>query len=89
MAPASQRDLKTELSNHGTLRHRGPRAESLSASAQAGPEKQQHVAQPEAQAACRGRGHPVLGTVPGRPLDSAPSLSRPGLLFILPGTQRL
>lgn len=53
------------------------------------PEKQQHVAQPEAQAACRGRGHPVLGTVPGRPLDSAPSLSRPGLLFILPGTQRL
>lgn len=51
---------------------------------------QQHVARPGAQAACRGRGHTVLGTVPGRRPDSAPfPPAGPSLLFILPGTQRL
>lgn len=50
------------------------------------------------QAACRGRGHSVPGTVlgpkpgsvpPHYPSTPPPTKARPGLLFILPGTQRL
>lgn len=79
-------DRSTESLEGALALERGHRTEQAP-----NPKTQQHVAWPGAQAACRGRGHTVLGTVPGRRPDSAPypGPARPSLLFILPGTQRL